>query len=243
MQECLKLTKIQNGKVTQFGTWGFNWYWNYLWAYGAEVLNEDGTKCTLDTPQAREAIQYMIDLSQKHHVSPRPGEAGEGNNYQAFMTGKVATFASGRYMVPMLKDIKDFDWDISVLPHARERVTLNNVIYWLILNSSKAPEAAWEYVKFLSGPEVQRIISESGNDVPILKSVMNSSSFENSDLRPDEKVYIQALANSRPFPIVMDVRIDGLIGDTVSAINLKQKTVPQGLQEVARQIDKHLAER
>ena len=120
---------------------------------------------------------------------------------------------------------------------------MNNVIYWLILNSSKAPEAAWEYVKFLSGPEVQRIISESGNDVPILKSVMNSSSFENPDLRPDEKVYIQALANSRPFPIVMDVRIDGLIGDTVSAINLKQKTVPQGLQEVARQIDKHLAER
>jgi multiple sugar transport system substrate-binding protein len=243
VREGQKLTKTQNGKVTQFGTWGLNWYWNYLWAYGANVLNEDGTRCTLDTPQAREALQYLIDLSQKHHITPRPGEAGEGSDYQAFMTGKVATFASGRYMVPMLKDVKDFDWDISVLPHAKERVTLNNVIYWLVLNSSKAPKAAWEYVKFLSGPEVQRIISESGNDVPILKSVMNSPFFGNPDLRPDEEVYVQALANSRPFPIAMDVQISGFISDTISAINLRQKTVPQGLKELTRQINQHLAER
>ena len=243
VQEGLKLTKTDNGRVTQFGTWGFNWYWNYLWAYGADVLNEDGTKCILDTPEAREAIQYMIDLSQKHHIAPRPGEAGEGSNYQAFMTGKVATFASGRYMVPMLKDVKDFDWEISVLPHAKKRVILNNVIYWLILNTTKAPEAAWKYVKFLSGPEVQKIISESGNDVPILKSVMDSDSFTNPDLRPDEQVYVQALSNSRPFPIVMDVRIDSMIGDTISAIHLGQKTVAQGLKELTEQINRHLAER
>ena len=243
LEECKKLTKVENGKVTQFGTWGLSWYWNYLWAYGADVLNEDATRCTLDTPEAEKAFQYMIDLSLKHHVSPRPGEAGEGSNYQAFMTGKVATFVSGRYMVPMLKDVKDFDWEIAPLPHAEKRQTINNVIYWLVLKSSKAPEAAWKYVKFLSGPEVQRLISESGNDVPILKSVMQSDAFINPDLKPNEQVYIDALGHSKPFPITMDVRIDAMINDTIQALNLGKTTVKNELAKLTKQINQHLQER
>lgn len=72
---------------------------------------------------------------------------------------------------------------------------------------------------------------------------MDSDSFTNPDLRPDEQVYVQALSNSRPFPIVMDVRMDSMIGDTISAIHLGQKTVAQGLKELTEQINRHLAER
>lgn len=243
LKESLKLTKRDNGKVSQFGTWGLGWYWNYLWAYGADVLNEDGTKCLLDQPKGIAAIQYLVDQSNKHHVSPRPGEGGEQTNYQAFMTGKVATFVSGRYMVPMLKDIKDFEWEIAVLPHGKKRETLNNVIYWLVLNTTKAPDAAWEYVKFLSGPEVQRIISESENDVPILKSVMDSDAFRNPDAAPNEQIYVDALKNSRPFPITMDVRIEDIINDALSVINLKQKDVKTAIKDATREINQHLQER
>lgn len=243
VQESLKLTKRENGKVTQFGTWGLGWYWNYLWAYGAEALNKDGTKCLLDKPEAIAAFQYMIDLYQKHHVAPRPSETGDQQNYQAFMTGKVATFVSGRYMVPMLRDIKEFDWDIAVLPHGKKRETLNNNIYWLVLNSSKAPDTAWEYVKFLSGLEVQRLISESENDVPVLKSVMESKSFMNPDAAPNEQVYIDALQSSRPFPITMDMRIDSMVSDTIQTINLGKKTVKQALIELTKQVNQHLQER
>lgn len=239
-----KLTKRNGNKVEQYGTWGLGWYWNVLWAYGADVLNKEGTECTMDTPQAQEAIQFIIDLAQKYHVAPRPGEGGEQTDYQAFMTGRVATFVSGHYMVPMLKDIKDFDWDISVLPHERQRVSLNNAGVWLVMKTSKQPQAAWEYVKFLSGPQVQNIIVKYENDVPILKSVLESDKFLNPKILPvSDRVYIDALKQSRTFPVASDPRMDQIISDAISAINLKQMDVATAMKKVTKEINQHLRER
>jgi multiple sugar transport system substrate-binding protein len=228
VEECLKLTKTTNGKITQFGTWGLNWYWNYLWAYGADVLNEDGTRCLLDTPESIEAFEYMINLSKKHHVAPRPAERSQQTDYQAFMTGKVATFTSGRYMIPMLKDTKDFQWDVAVLPHGKNRETVNNVVYWLGLKSSKNPDATWEYIKFLASEEVQKIIVSYDNDVPILRPVMESNLFINPEKPPkSDHVFIDALANSRPFPMTMDVWIDGAVNEALESTVLGNKTVKE----------------
>jgi|GEM_PF-3673803 multiple sugar transport system substrate-binding protein len=239
-----KLTKKNGNKVEQYGTWGLGWYWNVLWAYGADVLNSEGTKCAMDTPEAQEAIQFIIDLAQKYHVAPRPGEGGEQTDYQAFMTGRVATFVSGHYMVPMLKDIKDFDWDISVLPHQKERVSLNNATFWLVMKNSKQPKAAWEYVKFLSGPEVQNIIVKYENDVPILKSVLESDKFLNPKIPPvSDRVYIDALKQSRSFPIASDPRMDQIISDAITAVNLKQMDVATAMRKVTKEINQHLKER
>lgn len=244
LKEAQKLTKRKNGKTQQFGTWGLGWYWNYLWAYGADALNRDATKCLLDSPEAIAAIQYKTDLSEKYRVAPNLGESSDQTDYQAFMTGKVATFVSGHYMVPMLKEIKDFDWDIAPLPHGKKRETLNNVIYWLVLRSSKMPEAAWEYVKFLSGPQVQKLIVESENDVPILRSVMDSKLFMNPNVPPaSDDIYVKSLAHSRPFPIEMDTRIDGIIWNAMASVNLGKKTVKEALIEATGEINHHLQER
>ena len=144
---------------------------------------------------------------------------------------------SSRYMVPMLKNIKDFDWDIAVLPHGKKRETLNNVIYWQFL-TLQGTRCCLGVCEVLSGPEVQRIIS-SLKMTPILIRA-DSDSFMNPDSAPNEQIYIDALKNSRPFPITMDMRIDGLISDAIQTINLGKKTVKQTLVEEKVRIDNHL---
>lgn len=244
VKEAMKLTKKENGKIVQFGTWGLGWYWNYLWAYGADILNEDGTECIITKPEAKAAIQFLIDLSNKHRIAPAKGEAADQTDYQAFMTGKVSTFVSGHYMVPMLKDVKEFEWDIAVPPHGKNRVYYNNVIYWQVLAATKAPDAAWEYVKFLASPEVQRLIVERENDVPILRSMMESDAFLNPAVPPkSDQVYIDALAASRTCSIHIDSRVSGLFTDALDAIKLGVKDIDTALAEAAKDINEHLRER
>ena len=93
-----KLTTDKNGKhPTDTGfdkdnvdVWATEFTWprftmpSTLWQFGADVISEDKTKATLDTPEAIAAVQYWHDLMYKYFVSPPaiPGQTWAGDLYK-----------------------------------------------------------------------------------------------------------------------------------------------------------------
>ncbi len=81
-----KLTKDANGKnpdqpgfnpdnIVQYGVsipTNFNGWLPLVQSNGGDITNEDGTKLTLNTPEAKEALEKIHDLIYKHHVAPTP---------------------------------------------------------------------------------------------------------------------------------------------------------------------------
>src|SRR5207237_10773923 len=103
-----KLTiRDADGRVTQYGLL-IDWLPNYIqfiMQWGGRMYTADGTRCVIDSPECVAAMQFMVDLIYKHHVSPSPGEeeamssaggwgGGSGSSI-TFFGAKIGAMAMG----------------------------------------------------------------------------------------------------------------------------------------------------
>jgi len=65
-----------------------------LRAWGGDVINEDGTQCPINSPEAVEALKFRSDLYRVHKVAPPPGSV-QMNLTQLLTAGKLAMYQSG----------------------------------------------------------------------------------------------------------------------------------------------------
>ncbi|MCL4552642.1 MAG: extracellular solute-binding protein, partial [Candidatus Marsarchaeota archaeon] len=90
-----KLTESKNG------VWGYmdtdQGYFQvkiYTLAWGGDAINNDGTKCLLDSAESIAGLQYCSDLYNKYHVAPKP-VAGTLGPQQLFPSNKLAMYSRG----------------------------------------------------------------------------------------------------------------------------------------------------
>ena len=65
----------------------------------------------LNTPPARGAIHWFVDLQVKHHVVPNAEEEAAEDSESRFMNGRLAMYLNSRRGVPTYRQITAFDWD------------------------------------------------------------------------------------------------------------------------------------
>lgn len=82
-----------------------NTYQSVLWQFGGDVFNESG-EATLDSEEAKAALQYLTDLIHVEHVSPPP--TGFSAN-QAFGAGQLAILPGGTWLLNFMKN-SDVNW-------------------------------------------------------------------------------------------------------------------------------------
>ena len=105
MQEYAeKLTQRDGENITRFGQGhlhGIETGWgNYIQMNGGSVLNEDRTRCVIASEEAIEAVQFCVDLVQKHRVAPTRDEytaMREGGLHPSalMIQGLVSIFSAG----------------------------------------------------------------------------------------------------------------------------------------------------
>lgn len=115
-----QLTKDTNGdgKMDQYGT-GFNVNWalqSFVWSNGADWINEDGTKVTIDDPKFIEALQFFVDQQLKHGITPSIGETQTLDTYQRWLKGQLAFFPVGPWDMAAFKEQLKFEYDLLPWP-------------------------------------------------------------------------------------------------------------------------------
>ncbi|TBL74573.1 ABC transporter substrate-binding protein [Paenibacillus thalictri] len=129
-----------------------NWYdilVNQIWAYGADIIENNGTKFLLNSPEGEKALQVYQDMIFKDKIHPKPGDQ------TAFESGNIAIYRDKYSYVRKAADIKNFEWDIAPLPVGPKKdapVEVGTSAY-AVFSDTKHPKEATELLKFLTNKE------------------------------------------------------------------------------------------
>ncbi len=174
-----RLTKAKNtsGKIDQFGISAYPWKCA-IWQNGGDVFNDprNPTKCTIDSIASKTALQFCNDLIYKYKVAPPATMWQTQQGFEMFMTGTVAMSVDGHWMIPVYKKA-NFKWDVAMLPKGKTSAGTLYGSCFSIPKGAKNVKPAWKLIKYLAGPEGQKIIVGAGFSVPALKSIANSKVF------------------------------------------------------------------
>src|SRR6185503_3782811 len=149
----------------------------------------------------------------KHKVMPGPSNltalGGLGTS-DLFANGSAAMFLSGGWKVPQFREIKDFDWDVAMFPKGPKggRGFAGGGSGYGLLKTSKNKKMAWEFIKYISGPEGTAKMAAAGLLQPALKSVAASPAYLDGGKPANRKMLLKAMDHEvyQPFsPIWFEV--------------------------------------
>ena len=151
----------------------------FIWQAGGELVDDldRPTTLTIDTPEAREAIQFFIDLSLVHKVVPTEAEVLAISDEDRFVNGTTAMLLQSRRVVPTLRQIQSFTWDVAPLPQHEQAAGILHSDAYCLSSTTENVEAAWKFIEFANGLEGQPIAARVGRTVPSLKAVAESPIF------------------------------------------------------------------
>lgn len=192
-----KLTKKENGRTTQYGALQPRPLL-VIRSFGGECFDSALSKCTLNNPQTKKALEFIMDLDRRYGVAPSSSAIKDMemmDGVSMFSTGRVAMFIGRTFMLSEFRKL-GFDWDIAPVPMGARRYSRLAVGGNCISATTKHPKEAWEFVKFFSGRQGSYICGMSGNCTPALKEVAYSDVFlkpppENARLFVDSIEYAE----------------------------------------------------
>lgn len=150
------------------------YYWlAFLWQNGGALFGEDGQTLQFNAPAGIEALQYWIDLAKTDESLPlSPPENG-------FETRQVAmTLVSSARLAAMLKALGPDNLGVAPLPVQKQAATGVGGANLAILSGSKHPQAAWEFIRWMTSPEVNLRWSKATGYLPLRQSVIDSADYQ-----------------------------------------------------------------
>lgn len=148
------------GNVTQWGVQipssGFP-YWLFqglTTPNNVVLMNKEGNKTYFDHPNVIEALQYWVDLSQKHKVMA-PGVIEWGTTPRDFFERKVAIMWTTTGNLTNVKNNAKFDFGVAMLPASKRAGSpTGGGNFYLFKKSTPAQQqAALKFVKWITSPE------------------------------------------------------------------------------------------
>ena len=185
----------------------------FVWSNGGELVDDDNrpTEFTLDTPEARGALEAFFDLGRFPAVIPNENEVESEDLDSRFLNGRLGMYMSSRRSTPTFRTITDFAWDVAPIPVHREPAGILHSDAYCMTTASENKEAAWRFVEFALSREGQTITAQSGRTVPSFIEVSTSEAFldphaapANSQVFLDTIPYIRRVPNISTWPEIED---------------------------------------
>lgn len=202
-----KLTIKEGNRFQRIGfiPWfGQGWLYGWGWAFGGEFYNPDTNTATANDPKVVEALQWMTDFAQKYNVEDIAGftdSQGTGA-MDPFLTGQLSMKVSGPWEVSAIKKFKpDLNYGVFPMPTptGENHTTWSGGWSVVIPKGAKNKEAAWEFLKFFSGEEGQKIFSGISRDFSVIDSVNEELGYKED---PILKQFVEILPVSHHRPVM-----------------------------------------
>lgn len=155
-----------DGKIDQYGLsqgWGqgfyqdLNWNWySFLWQNKGEMFDDEG-KCTLDTPEAIGAANFLYDLKYKHKALP--DNAMSLTNSEAFanyfVQGKAALAFSMSSESTFLtldssSDSFEYGYTMQLKGDNEGQGNFSPADQLVMMSAAKNKDLAWKFIKYMT---------------------------------------------------------------------------------------------
>ena len=239
-----KLTKTADGTTSQWGfyteTSDMENYWSSLvWQAGGEILGPDRQTVLIDSDEAAAGIQFLQDLIYKDKVMAQPVAGGAGD---LFENGQAAMEANGSWLVPT-HEAAGLSFGVAPLPKGPAgQATSVNPSGVVAYKGSKAPDAAWEFIKCYTGPELQAMVASLKASMPANKQVLTdqyATSFDGGRTFADALAYAHLKPSFRGYD-EFNTTLQGELDEKV--FNDNQLTAKAALDEITPKLQGLLAQ-
>ena len=177
----------------------------YIWTHGGDVL--DGDKVMIDSPESVAGLTTELSMISDG-VTPRAVASYDlSESLTAFLSGDAAFCRNWPFMYglagdPEMSKIEPKQVGVSQLPVGEEhsqRASCLGGWNMLIGTSSKMRDEAWEFIKFMTSEESQKMQTLWASTLPTLDTL-----YDDREIREEIPVVALskvALHNARPRPV------------------------------------------
>ncbi len=189
VQYAQKLTiRDSSGTVTQWGVeapvvdtspWVFQ---GFLIEAGAKYFDPDGKWVKFDSPEAVQALQFILDLQNKYKVHP-PGPSSPafwGQVPQDFIQQKAAMIYTTTGNMTFIRTNAKFGWNAAFMPAGKQygAPTGGGSFYIFDKVPRDRQAAAWTFIRWMTEPQQAARWSIGTGYVPIRKTELSAPAFK-----------------------------------------------------------------
>jgi multiple sugar transport system substrate-binding protein len=213
---------------------------------GADFLDKEGKRLVLNSPPGIAALNTYRDFYVRHRFAVMPGHPV--SNADLFVQGRLALWQQsygGQFSPGEARIQGRFKWGMTLIPKGTAgkigtQLTVNGMALW---SGSKAPDAAWTFLKFIMEPETQLPAILSGASRPGLrKSVLRHPKLA-SDMKA-HTVWVDLMETAVPWHQPANYRwaeLNEQINKAFAPAWKGEQTIEQALQQNLPAFDAILA--
>lgn len=199
-----------------------------LYTYGGDILNEDETKCLLDSDAAKKALGNIVNSISEGYASPSSAEIDNTKMREMFASGQIAFNFTGPFDVePLRSEYPDLNFKTAVIPANGWCVSM--------AKNSENKEAAARFLAYITTPENQARLTDS---FPASKTAIEYEQFSEEALKP----FTEQLNNSKAEPTYENwAEMEPVIYQYIQNAVSGNMTVEQACEGMTADIDALLA--
>ncbi len=184
----LKGKGIQGFWVSPFQFTGAFTYMSLMWQFGADAFDQGVTKATFDSPEAVEALTWMVSMVDQGYS---PKNVGQDADYIALKNSKNAFNWNGIWQINDLKSQDKINWGVGPVPQiGSQQGVWGNSHQFVQLRQLKPDQnkvdASRYFINWISQKSAEWATS---GKIPAKKSIAESAEFkalkEESSLAPE----------------------------------------------------------
>ncbi len=215
------------------------YFYYFLLGNGGSILTADGTRPAFNSPEGREALNFMNDLITEGLTQPNPTESERGDLHNLFMQGKLGMVISLPTLVKVLAEqAPSLDYGLSNIPYQTTPFTFAAQDTLILFKQARNKDAAWKFIKFLYQDEYRLKYALTESILPEKISVANNPQFkENRSLA----FFMERLPEGQFEPLnVRSASIADTIVSYLQAVYRGEMTPDQALEKAAIQVQRIL---
>jgi multiple sugar transport system substrate-binding protein len=251
-----KLTVMDdNGRYRHFGfLFDFGSVQQFLKMWGVDIYSKDGTRCTLDSPEAIAAVQFMYDLIYKYKVSPSPVQeaamATQGGWGSGVITwfggGKAAMAIGGRWWLCLLRNYENLHLGAVACPHGPGHKYLGYGKSILINKNSPRRREAFRFLTYMYDKPYNDLINHQADALAPVKKYCYTEEYLHDPEYPNEdfnEVWRDIMNFGEPEPVspfVSGSVVYRIMGKQLDLVKANEKTPEEAMKTAARLINEQI---
>jgi multiple sugar transport system substrate-binding protein len=195
---------------------------------GGSVISEDGTKATVDTPEAREALEFVNTVFEKYADGNQTYDAAQS----AFLSGETAMLFNGTWVVDQYDKEAPFDYQVTNFPTLYDQPAVWADSHMWVLPKQKEGDPA----KYRAGLEFVSYLYDHSGDWAIhtghlaaRTSVLESPEYQQAPQRAN--YFETGTTNAKTVPAISNWSgaMDAMVA-SLDSIWFEDKSVDEGLK-------------
>ncbi|QDP41655.1 ABC transporter substrate-binding protein [Radiobacillus deserti] len=219
----------------------------FIASYGGQIINENN-EVVANSPETVKAIKKMQEIVNSDFVPDNILNFMETETETAWIEGQSVFARNWPYMQASSNDEERSkvvgNVGITTLPagDAGSAATLGG---WMTMINrySEHPEAAWEFVKFMTGPEGQKITATEGGSAPTLKALYEDTEIQEASPLFANPEFVKVLEAAVPRPVTpIYPKISDILQIELSSALTGDQTAEEAAANIQTKIEEAMSE-